>query len=454
MNSETRTPDVVVNIPKKAFLPVYHHLIDPNHKTDIDLLYGGRDSGKSRLVAQILLIECMRMDYFRCVLVRKVFNSVKESMWQTLKDIAQEWGIDHLFVFNIAPLEIRCINGNKFVCRGMDDPGNLKSIANFNFAWVEEGNQLSMDDFILLMTSLRSNKYRAKTYITFNPETQGNYDDFWLYKTFYYGQKDIYSSFTTTWTIEIPNDEPASYTYSSTHSTYLDNKWCGRERIAFYNQLKQIDPYHYAVYTLGKWHNRSISDPFCYCFDRAKHVARTVINPRLDLILSFDFNINPITCGVYQIDDKKITCIEAIKLDNSDIYKLCDYIWSKYYSYVLIVTGDATGRNSTALVQDGINYYTVIKNKLSLSMGQLKVPSVNPTIKENRVLVNAVLYNCDVKMDPDRAKALIYDCENVSVNQSGDIEKGSRSNPAQRADQLDNFRYLCNTFMKYVLKMS
>ena len=443
-------PHVTINIPKRAFLPCYQHLL--NIDTDIDLLYGGRDSGKSRDIAQMLVVDCLRQTYFRCVMLRKVFNSVKESMWQTIKDVVEEWGIEHLFVFNITPLEIRCVNGNKFVCRGMDDPGNLKSIANFNYAWIEEGNQLDMDDFILLMTSLRYNKGRAKTYISFNPEAPGNYDDFWLYKTFYADIKDPYIDFTRTWTIDVGNGKVAEYKYSSTHTTYLDNKWCGVERIAFYNQLKNIDPYHYSVYTLGRWHNRSISDPFCYCFDKKKHIGPTIINPRQDVVLSFDFNINPITCGVYQSDGKKISVIESIKLENSDIYKLCDYVWSKYSKYLLVVTGDATGRNSSALVQDGINYYTVIKSKLNLSAGQLKVPSVNPTIKENRVLVNAVLYNLDVKMDPTNAKALIYDCENVSVGQTGDIEKGSRSNPAQRADHLDNFRYYLNQFHKAILR--
>lgn len=451
---ETQQPAVVINVPLKAFLPKYQPLIKPEHQTDIDLLYGGRDSGKSRFVAQILLIECLRQSYFRCVLVRKVFNSVKESMWQTLKDVAVEWGVDHLFVFNQTPLEIRCINGNKFVCRGMDDPGNLKSIANFNYAWVEEGNQLDMDDFILLMTSLRSNKFRAKTYITFNPEAPGNFDDFWLYKTFYSDISDPYAKFTKTWEITISETDSASYTYSSTHTTYLDNKYCGKERIAFYNQLKTIDPYHYAVYTLGKWHNRSISDPFCYCFSKEKHVSKVPlkVNSRLDLVLSFDFNVNPITCGVYQHTGSEINVIESIKLDNSDIYKLCDYIKAKYQNYLLVVTGDATGRNTTAMVQDGINYYTIIKSKLGLSLGQLKVPNINPVIKENRVLVNAVLFNMNVHMDPFAATGLIFDCQNVSVNEFGDIDKGNRANPAKRSDHLDNFRYYLNTFHKNILR--
>lgn len=456
-------PAITVNVPMKAFLPKYHHLIKRpvNMQTDIDILYGGRDSGKSEHVAMMLVIACMSLPFFRCVLVRKVFNSIKESQWQTIKDVCVRWGVDHLFVFNQSPLEIRCVNGNKFVCRGMDDPGNVKSIKDFNFAWIEEGNQISLDDFILLMTSLRKNDVRVKTFITFNPETDtADFNDFWIYNIFYSGVKDLYKTFTEKWLIAV-DDKPVldpktgkqiEFVYSSTHSTYLDNKYCDGARIAFYSMLKKIDPYHYSVYTLGHWHNKAASDPFCYCFDSNKHIGVVPINAKQEVYLSFDFNINPITCGVYQHSDKNIKVVESIKLENSDIYKLCDHIKAKYSKYLLIVTGDATGRNSSALAQDGINYYTVIKSKLDLSNNQLKVPSVNPPVKENRVLVNAVLYTCNVTMDKTKAKDLIYDCQNVSVDSVGDIDKGTRANPKKRADHLDNFRYYLNTFHKNVLK--
>lgn len=206
------------------------------------------------------------------------------------------------------------------------------------------------------------------------------------------------------------------------------------------------------VFTDGKWGNRKITDPFCLCFSKEKHEKPTSLKRHLEVYLSFDFNVNPITCGVYQHQGIEIWVVESIKLDNSDIYKLCDYIKANYPGVLFLVTGDATGQNTTAMVQDGINYYTIIKAQLNLGQPQLKVPTVNPKVKENRVLVNAVLHNCNVSMDPVKSKGLIFDCVNVSVNDVGEIEKGDRSNPKKRADHLDNFRYYLNTFHKHVLK--
>lgn len=446
--------DVEVIIPRKAFLLCYHHLIESY--SDIDFLWGGRDSGKSRFIASILIKACLELPYFRCVLVRKVFNTIKESQWQMIRDVATAWGVDHLFSFNINPLEIKCVNGNRFICRGMDDSANLKSISNPSHCWAEEMSQLSLDDFILIMTSLRCNTGKVKMWCSFNPEADVDYEDFWLYKTFYADQID--KNFTSTWSIEVPAFKEVSatkvdYVYTSTHTTYHDNRYCKAERAAFLEQLYFLDPYYYKVFTLGEWGNRKTTDPFFYTFNIEKHVGITKHNSQHETILSFDFNKSPLACGVYQFYGNKVYGIEAINLGHSDIYKMCEYILVNYSGCLFIVTGDATGKNTTALVKDDINFYTVIKEKLNLSTGQLKIPSVNPHIEENRMLCNSVLKGMNCTFDIEKCKPLIFDFTNVSINDLGKIDKGDRSNPKKRADHADHFRYFCNVFCRNALKL-
>lgn len=443
--------DVTVNIPKRAFLPAYHHLI--NSEADINLLWGGRDSGKSHFIAQRLIAKCLKAKYFRCILIKKTANTIEASQWQTIKDIATKWGVNHLFNFRTHPLSIECTNGNKFLARGLDDVDNIKSVKDPTDVWYEEMNQITLSDFITVATTLRS-EVKIQQWGSLNPESDVDYEDFWIYKTFlkdYTG--NIYKDFTSTWTIDIPDEDPVTFVYTSTHTTYHDNPRCKPERKAFLEQLALLDPYYYQVFTLGKWGKRKNDSPYCYCFNRSKHIKPTKLNKGFEVKLSFDFNVNPITCGVYQDYNNWIYGIEAIQLENSDIYKLCDYINLHYSGCLFLVTGDATGRNTSALVQDGINYYTVIKNKLNLASGQIRVPTVNPIVKENRVLVNAAFLNHNIAFDPIKCKSLIFDCENVSVTETGDIDKGDRTNPKKRADSLDHWRYYLNTFHKHALKV-
>jgi len=284
---------------------------------------------------------------------------------------------------------------------------------------------------------------------SFNPEAAGDYHEYWLYKTFFSGSA---FSFEAVWNIKV-GDIEVPYSYRSTHTTYQDNEYCKPERAAFLEQLQVLDPYYYQVFTLGRWGNRKTEDPFFYTFDRVKHVGKTILSRGHEVIISMDFNISPMTAGIYQIYNNTLYGIEAINLNHSNIYDMCDYIKVKYAGCMFLVTGDASGRNSTALVKGDTHFYTVVKEKLNLSNNQLKVPSVNPPIEENRMLCNSVLHSFKCVFDQDNCKPLIFDFLNVSVTELGKIDKGDRSNPKKRADHADHFRYMCQAFLRHTLKL-
>lgn len=213
----------------------------------------------------------------------------------------------------------------------------------------------------------------------------------------------------------------------------------------------QLDPLSFAQEYLASFVTENL-DSFAYAFNPEKHLKSTTWTRSEITYLSFDFNKNPITCMVAQHAGNSIRVIEQIKLQNSNIYELCDFIMAKYPGAEYMVTGDATGKASNALVQDNLNYYTVIKTKLRLSNSQLKLPSVNPPIRENRVLVNSVLHNLYVSIDPVNAKGLIFDLEHASVLPDGSLDKTDRMDPTKQLDALDCFRYYLNTFFRHVLK--
>ena len=169
------------------------------------------------------------------------------------------------------------------------------------------------------------------------------------------------------------------------------------------------------------------------------------------IYLSFDFNVNPICCTVIQDYDEVISIIECIKLSDSNIYALCERIRSNYPEGMFVVTGDATGKSRSAMVKDGVNYYLIIKQELNLIDSQFKVPTVNPRIEENRVLVNAVLNTRVVEISHKKAEGLIYDLRYVEVDENNKLVKDNRADKKQQADALDTFRYYLNTFHKRVI---
>lgn len=446
-------PTTEVLIPKKAFLPIYQHLLDSD--ADINFLWGGRDSGKSHFIAQRLVLKCLNAKFFRCVLIKETYESIKDAQWQTIKDVVEDWGLDELFNFKSSPLEIECVNGNRFIARGCDNPAKLKSIKDPTDAWYEEGNQISAEDFIVISTTLRSNKVKVQQWFSFNPECKGNYEDFWLYRQYFkaHYEKGVTNFTDTTYWKNPLTGKDIPITYTSTHTTYVNNKWVSSQRIALLEQLKETNPYYYLVFTKGQWGNKQNERPFAFAFSRSKHLGNVARNWKLPLVASFDFNRDPITCHVGQVlGPMKFRGIEQIKLPQSNIYSLCEYLQAAYPNALWEITGDATGQASSALVKDKLNYYTVIRQQLGLSPTQFKVPKVNPPIEENQVLVNAVLQLVDCQFDAEKCKDLTFDFENVSILPTGKIDKSNRKDPTQQADCLDTFRYLANVYFKHILK--
>jgi len=438
----------IVEIWDNIYLDCYQHLIDQND-IDIELLWGGRDSGKSKLVAQLFLEQSMKPEYFRCLLIKQTHESIEGAQWQMIKDVAEEWGVDHKFTFKTSPLSIRCPNGNTFATRGMDKPAKIKSFSNPSHAWIEEGNQLSEDSFITLLTSLRSDYGRIKLFITFNPETDTpDYADFWIYKTFFKKYEPL-QSFTGEWVINAKLegiDKEVKLKYRCTHTTYHDNPFISLQRIAIHESLEEFNPYWYRVFTLGLWGNKENDSPWAFAFSRNKHFGMPEAKMAENLYLSFDFNRNPAACLVIQWYDAEIKVLESIKLPRSGTDALCDYILLHYPGYIYVITGDYSGHTPSSVYKEEVTNYLVIKKKLNLSDGQIKVKP-NPRLEHNQTLVNAILYYYKVTIHQVKARGLIFDLENVKKTADGKIEKTDRKDPAQQADICDCFRYFCNVFL-------
>jgi len=265
------------------------------------ILWGTRNSSKSVSAARKLIVRCITEDYFRYILVRKTYESIKDSQWQTIKDEVEALGLSRLFTFKISPLEIICFNGNKFIARGLDKADKLKSIKDPTGVWWEEfvgsmSNQVTLEDFITVTTSVRS--IRAdyiQEIISLNPQTEGVYQEFWFWKMFFKGHSELSFRCTITANYTV-RGKAKSFTYHYTvhHSTYLDNAYLNEQQIADLEALKDVNEYWYKVYTLGIWANKEVGDMFWKGFDHLKHVRDDIfIDPTEPLHISFDENVNP-----------------------------------------------------------------------------------------------------------------------------------------------------------------
>jgi PBSX family phage terminase large subunit len=357
------------------------------------ILYGSRGSSKSDYTAKRLILFCLTNKYFKCILYRKNFNSIKDSSYDTIKQAIYDLGLESLFVFKIAPLEIVCLNGNKFIARGGDDPNKLKSIKDPTMVWYEEDIP-DESDFATISLTIRSGKAEILQEIfTINPQVEGNPEDNWFWQRFFKGHHEL--SFRQKTTVEVEGRQ-IDYYYTVHHSAYQDNRWLPDEVKAQIEDYKEKNPYLYSVYARGLWTAKETGGNFYKEFSRAKHVKKLQYDSSLPIHVSFDFNVNPYcSVQIWQIKGLEANCIDEIpaRYPNNNTRGASKLFLQKYFAHKggLFVYGDPSGKSADTRSEQGQNDFRIIMTELSNLRPNLRVHSKAPAVAMRGNWINSIL---------------------------------------------------------------
>jgi phage terminase large subunit len=441
----------VLRLKKTWFNPLYFHLrkyVEDNKIRRV-MIYGGKSSAKTFTIAQLFNVISYTNNV-SCIAYRKEQTTIKISLKPAFVKAIDS--IHMNAVYNVQDFAIKGNNSQIIVFKGIDSEGKIKGIEGFKYILLDELDHYSEEEFMQANLSLRGMQGQ-KIFATWNPVDE----NIWIKKYIDRLQWDELP-LTIKGNKQATLDATAFVRKSKDgktlliKTTYFDNKWIvgangygsrDQNLIDEYEMLKIIDPNSYNVNVLGEWGVRDKSNKFAFAFEASKHVGSVEYNHDYLVWLSFDFNVNPISCTAFQYYDDVLRAIKCFKLDNSNIYELCKLIASYFPDAMFKVTGDASGTSRSAMVADNVNYYTIIKDELGLIWSQFNIPSVNPRIEENQVKVNAVLYAGLFIADSENCKELIYDLTYVEVDENKKIIK-DRTAESKKSDFLDHFRYICN----------
>lgn len=440
---------------KDKILPCYKHLFEDND-IQIEFLYGTRDSGKTKAGSQLGLYKYTKTGKdFKCILIRKVKDTIKDSIYSNVVSVVNEWKLDMYFDTSKSPMEIRSnIDNGIFLCRGLDEATKIKSLENPTMAIIEEGDQITSDDMTMILTTLRHNTIKTKVVFMFNPEMPkgvNKKEDWWLWKDWFSHTSE--KSFTHTKIIDyVENGEikQLSIKYRATHTTFEDNPYCPPERKAHYHNLKYTNPNLYLPYAKGEWGVKEIKSPAFPTFDVKKHVGKTEMAYGIPLLFFIDFNNDPLACIVFQIyrdeTGHKIRGLKEIKITPREgihnTQLLIDFIKANYPNnlHSLCMTTDATGSQRTAA---GLSNILQLNKAFNLGR-RLQTPTVNPKVKDSVELCNYLFYHHpDLLLDPSMEN-LIFELQNTERDADGGLLKHKRDDATQRADFVDAFRYGAN----------
>jgi phage terminase large subunit len=268
----------------------------------------------------------------------------------------------------------------------LDDPAKIKSIKGITGMWLEETTEFEENDFDQLNIRIRGQKSHYIQYLlSFNPIDENH----WLKKRF------------------IDKKDPDAIVLVT---TYKNNDFLTDEDVRQLLKLAERNQLYFDVYVLAKWGVVVKSDKFLYAFSNEKHVIESYEpNRHLPILISFDFNVNPMTCLIAQQTNDDVVIFDEMDLNNGSTEELCELIKAKYinWMYNMDICGDATGRNREKATRGNINQYTVIKEVLELSDFNILVPTKNSELKDSRVLCNSVLQHASPRITKNCEKTIL-----------------------------------------------
>ncbi len=220
-----------VTISKKIFNDIYLPFLTEYDKR-FEVYYGGAGSGKSVFITQKLLYKYLKFKNRKCLVVRRVGNSLKDSVFALFKSTISDWKLYNQCRINKTDLTIELPNGSQFIFKGLDDEERLKSIANIDDIWIEEATEIDDFKFDQLCLRLRSKNPYNQVFISFNPVSKAN----WVYKRWF--------------------EDSRKYDKNTTNvlkTTYKDNRFLPQSYIDNLMAMKVSNPAYFDIYANGEF---------------------------------------------------------------------------------------------------------------------------------------------------------------------------------------------------------
>lgn len=191
---------------------------------------GGAGSSKSMSIIQLMMIKFFSERGKIFLTCRKSLPALRMTAYRVATELMKEAGLYRFVEHNKSDRSFYFPGGKAlWTFTSIDDPEKIKS-SEFNYIHMEEANEFTYDDFMVLRLRLRARATDGnanRMYLTFNPSDE----EIWI-------RKELV-------------DRPGAA--EVIHSTYLDNPFLSDEYIKTLLDLKEQDESYYKIYTLGEW---------------------------------------------------------------------------------------------------------------------------------------------------------------------------------------------------------
>ena len=312
-----------------------------NFKGRYRVVKGSRGSKKSTTISMWIIYNMMKYPLANTLVVRRVFNTHKDSTYTQLKWASNNLGVSHLWKFSKSPLEATYIpTGQKILFRGLDDPMSITSITvehgHLCWCWFEEAFQvMNEDDFNKIDMSIRGEMppgYFKQITLSFNPWSEKH----WLKRRFF----------------DVKDDDILAST-----TTYKCNEYLGEDDIQVFEKMKLNNPRRYSIEGLGNW---GIAEGLVYEnfeeleFNIEDIKRRSNIKSAFGLDFGYTNDPTAFICTLVDLDNKEIYIFDEHYQKAMTNKMISDMIKYKGYSKEMIIADSSEPKSIDDIQRNGI----------------------------------------------------------------------------------------------------
>lgn len=381
---------------QKEFMIIPH-----SFPRDISLYQGGYGSGKTFCGSLLGILLALKYPGITGLVGAQTYPLVRDTTLKTYLEHLDDMNfkINTHYEFKTAESKLIFKNGSEILFRHMQEPNKLKSL-NLGFIELEEMSDIPESTFKMLLGRLRqtikpeweTKGFQYRLFGHTNPEPAKG----WIYKYFVEEKQENYRL------IQAP----------TTQNKFLAADFVDSLKAAYDEQYYRINVLgEFGDYTSGLVVKGFTSD----------NIKELHYQPDLPLHLTWDFNVDPMSCICAHKTKDKVFYFDEFILENTSTQRTIDAVIERYPNHKgdIIINGDASGDNRST--QSEVSNYIIIKKALQRHYpdNNIKVHlrSFNPPIKNRIAAFNAMVCNHNGErriLIDKRCQKLIYNIHNLT----------------------------------------
>ncbi|MGL5764283.1 MAG: PBSX family phage terminase large subunit [Sarcina sp.] len=354
------------------------------------VLKGGRASAKSTHIAFRIIIDMMKYP-ITTLCIRKVGNTLSDSVVEQLKEAIELLGVGDYWKFQKSPLQlIYTPRGNRIIFRGADDSAKIKSIKASRFplttCWLEEVAEFKTEDEVSMIENsvLRAELpegLRYKIFYSYNPPKR---KQSWVNKRF-----------------ETHNLPANTYVC---HSSYLDNPYISKAFIEEAEEVKKKNEYKYRWEYLGEPIGSGVV-PFSNLSFRTITDEEIKVFDNIRQGVDFGYSVDPLAFVRLHYDKtrRRIYFMDehfGVKIFNREF---AEWMIKKEYHTTLTTADSADPKSIAELKSFGLRIKGAKKGPGSIEYGETWLDDLEEIVIDPRRTPNVAreFENIDYKTDKD-----------------------------------------------------